>query len=380
MSEKNKYSLRSFINDTHLWLGLASGIILFVVCLTGTVLVFEKEIKEFSAKNVILEPTSSAININELLVAAKTSNKGYVTGITIPIEQEKPYEFTVKKDITERRGTLLLINPYSQKIIETEKNPADGFMMFMFKLHRWLLLDISIGRPIVGIATVIFILLAISGIILWFPKKLKWHKLKSGFKIKATKNWKRVNHDLHNTLGFYSCILIVIMGLTGLTWSFESYKEGLSHALGSPIFGKSDKHIEIPKTDNLKEISLNDALIIANKELDYNGKLSISLPNPKESYYQFKKYNKKSWSPETSDNLMVDIYGNIINKEVFNEKPLNAKIAALIKPLHTGTIFGLYSKIIYFIACLIATSLPITGTIIWFNKLKNKIKKTSTVS
>jgi len=51
------------------------------------------------------------------------------------------------------------------------------------------------------------------------------------------------------------------------------------------------------------------------------------------------------------------------------------QIASLIKPIHTGQIFGTFSKIIYFIACLIATSLPITGTIIWLNKLKKKRKR-----
>ena len=34
--------------------------------------------------------------------------------------------------------------------------------------------------------------------------------------------------------------------------------------------------------------------------------------------------------------------------------------------------FNTFSKIIYFITCLIATSLPITGIFIWINKMKKK--------
>ncbi len=41
-----KYTLRRLFNDIHLWLGIGSGIILFIVCLSGTILTFEHEIIE----------------------------------------------------------------------------------------------------------------------------------------------------------------------------------------------------------------------------------------------------------------------------------------------------------------------------------------------
>src|SRR5690606_27390490 len=68
-------------------------------------------------------------------------------------------------------------------------------------------------------------------------KKMKWKNLKSGFKIKTSANWKRINHDLHNTLGFYACIFLVIMTFTGLFWSFEWYREAGSAVLGTKVFG-----------------------------------------------------------------------------------------------------------------------------------------------
>ncbi|WP_255702645.1 PepSY domain-containing protein [Antarcticibacterium sp. 1MA-6-2] len=55
MKKKQKYGLRSFINDVHLWLGLGSGIILFAVCLSGTILTFEKEIKSLFAEELKVE-------------------------------------------------------------------------------------------------------------------------------------------------------------------------------------------------------------------------------------------------------------------------------------------------------------------------------------
>ncbi|MCY1382113.1 PepSY-associated TM region [compost metagenome] len=77
-----------------------------------------------------------------------------------------------------------------------------------------------------------------------------------------------------------------------------------------------------------------------------------------------------------SDKLQMDQYSAVIlKKEIFSELPLNERIGGSIKALHVGDVYGLFTKIIYFLACLIATSLPITGTMIWINKMKKKTKK-----
>ncbi|OYX26244.1 MAG: sulfite reductase [Flavobacteriales bacterium 32-35-8] len=374
MMNKN-YSVRKLINDIHLWLGLGSGIILFLVCLSGTILAFEEEIKTFFTDEVIVEPTSQKNTVASLEQTLKESNNGFVTGVTIPSDSKEPYVFSVKKDLKERRGSQVLVNPYTGSIHKIEKTGADGFMQIMFRLHRWLLLDTNVGRPIVGIATIIFLLLAISGIVLWFPKKMKWKTLKQGFKIKTNANWKRINHDLHNTLGFYACAFLVIMCITGLCWSFEGYKKGLGNLIGAEIFNRSAPTFEVGTTLNKETVSIDEAISIANKTLNYNGKLTVSFPNENSNYYLFRKTNDANWSPITTDNLYMDTSGKILSTEWFQEKPLNVQFASLIKPIHTGEIFGTLSKIIYFITCLIGTSLPITGTIIWWNKLKKKRKK-----
>ncbi len=327
MKKKKKYGLRTFINDVHLWLGLASGIILFLVCLSGTILTFEEEIKGFFAEKFTV-----------------------VSSVTVPAEEGEAYEFSVKESPEQRRGSTYYVNPYTAEFSKTQESSLDGFFFSMFKLHRWLLLDSSIGRPIVGVSTIIFLILSITGIVLWFPKKnIKWKTLKPGFKIKFSARWKRINHDLHNTLGFYACIFLVVMSLTGLCWSFQWYRDLGSEVMGAQIFGGRGG----PRVESEAQIGEDEVISIAEvekitaQELNYEGKTSISFPSGDKGVYK---------------------------KEIFNDKPLNVRITSLIKPLHTGAIYGGFSKFIYFLACLIATSLPITGTFIWLNKMKKKPK------
>ena len=377
MGKTKKYGIRDFINDVHLWLGLVSGIVLFLVCLSGTILTFEKEIEGWFKEDMKIKAMGTKKSLSNLVNDPAITEKGVLTSITIPTDETSPYEFSIKEDPEQRRGTTYQINPYTAELLAPKDTGMDKFMFSMFRMHRWLMMDINWGRPIVGIATIIFMILAVSGIVLWFPKKIKWKTVKAGFKIKTNANWKRINHDLHNTLGFYACILILIMGITGLCWSFEGYREGLSAIMGTRVFGNRGGGPEIDREsfDNEESISLEEAMAMANKELNYEGKLSVSLPNDENPIYSFRKLADDSWSTVAQDRLQIHRSGEVVSKEIYADKPLNVKIASAIKPIHTGSIYGTFSKWIYFLACLIATSLPITGTIIYINKLKKKSKR-----
>ncbi|MEH6406243.1 MAG: PepSY-associated TM helix domain-containing protein [Leeuwenhoekiella sp.] len=375
MSKKKKYTFKKFINDVHLWLGLGSGIILFLVCLSGTILTFEEEIKGFFADEMEVTPTAETISIENL--TDKLKQEGSVASVTISDAADTPYEFRVKTSPQDRRGTPYFVDQYTGKIQAAEKSSLDGFFMTMFRMHRWLLFDSSIGRPIVGIATLFFFFIAVTGVVLWWPKKFKWKSIKPGLKIKFSANWKRINHDLHNTLGFYACIFLIIMSLTGLCWSFAWYRDAGTAVLGAQIFGNRGEGPKIESTldKNATSLSFDQLLKVVDRELNYPGKTTLNLPSGENEPINVRKINTSSWSPVIADQLVLSQGGKVLHKEIFRDKPVNVQIASLIRPIHTGQIYGTFSKIIYFLACLITTSLPITGTIIWLNKMKKKNKK-----
>lgn len=370
------FSFRKLINDIHLWLGLASGIVLFLVCLSGTLLVFEDGIKDFFKEDFVVEASSGSRMSVEAL-SEKLKDEGHISGVTIPAEADAPYLFSIKTDPKQRRGSTYFVDPYTGRFQKELKSSLDGFFMAMFRLHRWLLLDTAVGRPIVGIATLIFLVLSVSGLVLWFPKKLRWKNLKPGFKIKFSANWKRINHDLHNTLGFYACIFLVIMSLTGLCWSFQWYRDAGSAVLGAKIFGNrgGGPKVESQLEEGAKVLSVAEIVKVVDKELPYTGAITLSVPKNPKGTYAVAKNNASGFSPVITDKLVLDQDGTVLRKEIFSEKPLNVRIASLIRPLHLGNIYGTFSKTIYFLACLIATSLPITGTLIWWNKLQKKRKR-----
>lgn len=379
MGAKKGYTFRKLINDLHLWLGVASSLILFVVCLTGTIYTFRTEIEEMiEPQKYNIKAADEKYDIAELITMVEAETEGKVNRIGFTEKVSRPYEINIKTSDEDRRGTNFMVNPYTGEVLGDTKGPASEFFMTVFKLHRWLLLDMKIGRPIVGVATLIFTFLCISGLILWLPKKIKgWKSFKPGMKIMWRAKWKRLNHDLHNTLGFYSLIFLLIMCLTGLTWSFEWYNNGLYKLLtgkereqrggGRDRGGKGKEEALEPI------ISYEEALAIANEHLPYDGKTIITKPQGKG--YEITKYNKDRFNVEASDKLTVNAQTGAVEKtELFDDLKLGEKISKQIKGLHLGTTYGMFSKIIYFITCLIATTLPVTGIFIWINKMKPKKK------
>ena len=404
-SEPTWPKLRKLLNDVHLWIGLPSGIIVFIICLTGTIYVFNTEIRELSSPELYkVEKAFNAqrLSADELISTVSSETGGQVISIKIPADPTRSYVLTVSK-LEEPTGNTApspsekpstpspriqyWVNPYSGKILgsSADKNSVFDFMQLIFSLHRWLLLDRieepligelpnkKLGSYISGTATILFTLGVITGIIIWFPQKIRnW---KQGLKIKWNANWKRVNHDIHNSLGFYSCIFLFMMGITGPQWSFEWYKTGLRKTLGTYQPADAPKP-EMPKSDTssingTKSVSFTEYIRSVDKVLDYTGDLTITMPADSSEAVLVNKTKTGFFAPVAADKIYLDQYtSSLIKTEVFSEKPFNERISNSIKALHVGDVYGKFSKIIYFLACLIATSLPITGTLIWINKLK----------
>ncbi len=396
--------IRKFFNDIHLWLGLSSGIIVVLVCFSGTLYTFNTEFTEMGASHLykLSSAGTQAIETEKLIAQIESVNEGKVTGVTIPNDPRRSYQLTVRKEGDNSRfGTTYFVNQYTGDILGTslEKNSAKEFMSTMFSLHRWLLIDKiekplsekytnrEIGSIISGTATIIFTLGCITGLIIWFPNKLRtWRQ---GLKVKFSGNWKRTNYDLHNTLAFYSLFFLLLMGLTGPQWSFGWYRDGLQKVLGTykPPTGQPGGKNEGPKPEKeakpvaeeepatVQYLDIASVVRQSNEALPYKGNLNITLPKNAKDPYQVSKTKVGFFAPAAADRVtLANTDGEIIKVERFKDKPFNERVAGSIKAIHVGNVYGTFTKIIYFLACLVATSLPVTGTLIWWNKLKKKRK------
>jgi len=275
-------------------------------------------------------------------------------------------------------GDLLYVHPYTGEII-SRINPAEPtFFKTMLKLHQSLLLD-SVGKTILGISTFVVLVILITGIILWWPKNRKI--LKQRLQLKTNGSWKRLNHDLHVVLGFYCSFFLIIFLVTSLPWSFKWANEALYTFTNSKPVEKTK--ITLAKHDGDTALAWQAMLDIAQKELpaapswrlsyqgtEFKDPVSVSSPNTKVMHRN------------GFDQLAIDPFtGALLQVSMHEDSPAGWQIRRYMKPVHTGAIGGIPTKIIAFVVCLLSATFPITGIVLWINRLRkvNKKKKNNTL-
>ncbi len=374
--------LRKFSLWLHKWLGLVTGLVIFIVSITGCIYVFYDELKiiTYPDRFLIGEPSNPQATrkpLTELFAIADAAlpEGEKINRVDIYAAKNRTWVFRAMKldqnKILYSDQTVyhkrVYINPYSGRVQFVE-NSKNEFFQLMLQLHRTLLLGTA-GQMIVAVSTVIFLLLCFSGLILWWPTKWKKKMVKKAVWVNYSVKWKRLVYDLHNVLGFQTLIFAVIIAFFGLTFSFPGLKKFSAELLNSKTEIKDNQDDErLKRTLRLQGGNILDQAVFTALRLHPNAdQLSVRLREPDEDQdvqvrmeenktgvfkkYAFNQQSGKLSDVKSSDNLKA---GDYLMSQNFD--------------LHTGSIGGLPTKILAFIVSLVCASLPVTGTIVWWNK------------
>lgn len=373
-------------NWLHLWLGLGSGIIVFVVCITGCIWVFNEEITALLEPKTVIEKQDKPVLLPSALseIAKKQYPDKKVSYVTY--QQGRAVNIGVGG---RRGGATLKVNPYTGEII-SKKDRKEGevdFFRFILNGHRFLWMPVEIGRPVVNYATLIFVVLLITGLIWWYPKKWNKRTKDKSFKIKWNGSFKRVNLDLHNVLGFYSLLFALAIAMTGAVYGIKWYSESLywvtsgGQSLGAYSRFESDS-LQANKFYTPQQ-AIDKAFLFAMKENPKAEGFYYSFPDPTKaksiiSIYVYPTagqfYNNKSY--QFDQHTLKQLKGNSPVYDVdYAEAGFGSKLRKMNYDIHVGSILGFPGKVLAFLASLIGASLPITGFLVWWGRKYGKNKK-----
>ncbi|MBI1836538.1 MAG: PepSY domain-containing protein [Flavobacteriia bacterium] len=352
--------IKNVFRKLHLFIGLLSGFVLFIVATSGCIIAFEEEITEFIYHDSIFIKKSSNVKKPLDKLIKNATNKIDIKSFKIFKESDKSIEV-----LTNQRDVYYL-NPYSGYLTKAYNKETD-FFGTVEKIHRNLYLN-ETGSQITGISALCCLLMLISGIIIWWPKNK--HLIKSKLTIMRKVNWRKTNYDLHNVLGFYASIVILFTVLSGLIWSYEWAENILYWATNS----KQEKRIEF-ESDNENQIQTNQIYFSiyqqANKRFPKNNECIIIMPETKKDAIRVSLRYPNTNFFRKQDNISFNQFsGNRLGENKFDDLSLGDKFRMSNINYHTGKIFGFIGQIIIFLASLIIASLPITGFLIWRNKRK----------
>ena len=381
-----KLKFRKIAYQLHLWLGLTSGLIVVIMAATGCILAFEEELKHIVHPNryFVENIGRKKLELSQLTEKAeKALPEGLkVKRVVMSSDPSRTYVFrTLKMDEEAWTywGTYLYyyriyVDPYTGKVQEVEDAKKD-FFEIVLDLHRRLLLGEKIGKTITGYSTLILAVILLSGLVIWYPRKMSKAMLKGMFFIKTSANWKRINYDVHNVLGFYAVIPLLLISYSALIWSFEDVDKWVKNTLNGNTTEKKAKSTIPSEEFSDRNNILNLIGNTMEKGLKDKKSALINFPRSEEgTYYAELTYDGRQYRNE---HFNFDQYsGDILKSQSYKNKNIGYGTALRERnyDLHTGSILGLTTRIIYFLAAVIALSLPITGFIIYLNKKKKKPK------
>lgn len=378
--------MKQIFRKLHLWLSLPFGIVITITCFTGALLVFEDEITAACTSYMTkVSPEGVPLSVDEVVkrVESTLSDGAQVTGVTIFPSPERAYKATLSKP----QRASVYVNQYTGEVLG--RYGRLPFFGTTFRLHRWLLDSnpgggaIFWGKRIVGISTLSFVVILLTGLVIWWPRNRKM--LKNRLAVAVTKGKNRFWYDLHVAGGFYVMLVLLSLALTGLTWSFQWYRNGVNSIFavdgqgnggGKNVQQRGKAHggkAEGEMTDLASARSTApwqeavDAVIAENPgyaQLTVS-KGSISVDNG--SWGNMRASDSYDFNPVTGEAGVVQRYGDMANRR--------SKLNGWIYTIHVGAWGGLFSKIVTFLAAILGATLPLTGYWLWIRRLYGKKKK-----
>lgn len=374
----------------HRWIGLLSGLVVFIVSITGAIYVFEKELFALfhpSYVTVAAQKGEKTLPLSILKANAQHVTDHPINIIRIPATtgQQEAYIFEAlkrrpKNDIA---GAFvnkeiiywdrIFVDPYSGHVlgkIDVETN----FFWIVRQIHQFLYLRRDVGSTIVGSSVLLFIITLLSGLFLWWPKnrKVAVKRLKINFSTK----WKRLNYDLHQVLGFYAFLVALVIAATGLVWSFKWWETSIYWLMDGK---RPNMQIEEPKAPNNTMSEAGAASLdliwsdVVKKHTVHQGVFINLLHEVSQANATI--YNKGNTGWSASDTHSYDLRnGKHYFKRLQSDKTLGMKWRNSNYDIHVGKIAGRTGMWIAFVASLICASLPVTGFCIWYGR-KFKKKK-----
>ncbi|RYF97889.1 MAG: PepSY domain-containing protein, partial [Chitinophagaceae bacterium] len=253
-------------------------------------------------------------------------------------------------------------NPYNAALV---KKGSEDWLETVEHIHTSLLLG-KTGQFIMQWSVVIFVLMLITGLILWFPGQMRL--LKQSLTIKRKASFKRLNYDLHNVLGFYASVILLVTALSGLYFAFKGVKNAASFFTGSKL--SQGKAIVAAKPLQIDPIPVRYNKIYTDAKAKYPDAVSTSFSLRGKGELRLRMVYPYRWARNQNTFFYEEATGAMTRAKLYKDFNGADLIEATNYDLHTGRLLGLPNKILSFLAALNNSDLSLRGReLIHFNSI-----------
>lgn len=377
-------TLRSVLFWLHLTAGVVCGVIIALLCLTGTALAFEKELIAWAERDVRQisppAPGTPRLGIDELTARLRAAFPDAKPGsIVVSADPRTAVAFTVN------RTESYHANPYTGEVRRSASTGMAEFMQTMFELHRYIGFSGEKSRPngklVTGIANIAFCFLGLSGLVLWWPRSLSWRAFRPGIWFTQNSSARARDWNWHNTLGFWCAPVLITLTLTAMPISFQ-WAARLTYTLtGTPLPASGPQSSGAPPPaaavptpiPAARPVSRDALLATVQRELPgwqtitfrFAHRPDVAKPAPA----SFTVREAGTWPRTATTTLQFDPFtGALLQRDGYADLHAARKVRAWSRYLHTGEALGGFAQLIAAVASLGGVVLAWTGLALAFRR------------
>ena len=343
--------MKKIVFYLHLYVGLVSALFLIVLSLSGTIIAFEPELnRAFHPELTLVQPTATPLNWDAFRTHVEQQSPGWkLIRIYFPDAPDRS-TYVRLRNTGSKKIRHVYVNQYTGQVLGSTED-GSNWIIKTHDLHVNLM-TARTGNWFVTAATYCLLALSLSGIVLWWPRRL--------FRIQKTKPPARLNRELHYMIGFWSSLAMFLFAVTGLSLHYQTGK--LLDLLNNKpsTFARSPGH----------GTSLEGMLQTARETLPGTEIPRLLLSEKAgDPVFLYQRFPEDKTPAGRSFTTLDPSSGAVLTFGSSRDMPF-AQVALVqwTREIHTGTILGLPTQILASLFSLMLTALAITGPLIWWNK------------
>lgn len=339
----------------HRYVALGLGAFIVLIGSTGASLVFRDELTAWFTPAVRVDPAPPAAGWYERVLAAVRAAEPQAKSIDIapPRRNDRAVEAIIRSARGERH---LFVDPHDGKVVADSDRQWLPFATF-FQLHKRLMAG-EAGEYVVAAAGTGLAFLAVTGLVMWWPRKLKY-----AFRIRWDGNRLAVNFDLHRCAGAAFALFLLVNAITGVSMNLDEASKTLVNAV---VLSSGDPGPPLATSNAFAAMKPLDEIVAAAERVVPGGAVTrISIRDGDKPVVV-----RKVLPGENDTNGMNRIYvdaasATVLRASLLERLPPGNAMFEWLYPLHTGKLLGTTYKVLLVLAGLVPLLSLVTGLIVW---------------
>ncbi|MDF3811596.1 MULTISPECIES: PepSY-associated TM helix domain-containing protein [Rhodopseudomonas] len=366
--------IKASLRQVHSIIGLAIGLLLTLIGITGATMSFEDEIGAWlNAAIMRVEPRPAPLLTPDALVARLRAARdvGKLSAVTLSRDRSAAAWIRFARDESGVRPDSLYLDPYDGRILGTPR--GERFFATVRKLHRWLLLPgdgKGIGRQITGVVAIGLIVMLISGLVLRWPRRAG--SVKAWLKPNLAMRGRGLHWSLHSVAGTWVMLIYLTMALTGLWYSFDWYRAGAVWLLSDSSKAAASPKAMSPRVAGATAPGFDRAwATFLQAQGQRYAMAQLTLPPGRGTVLRIRSWRRGSEDSGERDEFRIDgVSGRVVSAQIYADKPLGERVLARVLDIHRGAILGWPGRLLFMIAAALMPLFMVTGLLLYLSRRK----------